>query len=191
MIVGLGASRQVSLFFCILFYSFIGLAGGVWIHFTGRKSLVTLLSPNDIALTVLLAVGCTVAIAILNKIALALIPAARSLEEEFGFVLGKQPKLDCFIIAVVSGFAEEVFFRGAMLQNIGLAFTTIIFALVHWPLSPKMLLWPVYALVAGLILGIQTQLTNSIIAPIITHTFINFVNLMAISAKYGKYEQSA
>ncbi len=190
MILGYSITRRVSLFFCVLFYGFIGLAGSIWIHFTGKVKLLELLTPHD-NIVILLGIGCGIIILLLNRVAIGILPSARDLEEEFGFILGKQPRGECLIIALVSSISEEIFFRGAMMQNIGLPLTTVIFALVHWPISAKMIIWPLYAFFVGLVFGFQFQWTNCLLAPILTHFLINFLNLMLISKKYGKYGETA
>jgi membrane protease YdiL (CAAX protease family) len=86
---------------------------------------------------------------------------------------------DIFLLAVSSGFCEEVFFRGAMQSQIGLVGTSILFGLFHCP-SPRHLTYGLWALAAGLFLGYLMNSTGSLWVPIIAHALSNFIVIVAL-----------
>lgn len=80
-------------------------------------------------------------------------------------------------LALVSGFAEELLFRGALWPHLGLLGTTFLFALLH--VLPRRSLWlyPLFALFAGLLLGLVREGTESLWPPVVAHVTVNALNL--------------
>ncbi len=107
-------------------------------------------------------------------------PWAQSLADWFSEVLGEITLRDALILALLSGFAEEMLFRGAMLPTLGLLPTTLIFGLAHWPPRPELRPWTVLTAILGLLFGIVTLVSGHLTAAIVAHFVINFVNLSAI-----------
>jgi hypothetical protein len=81
------------------------------------------------------------------------------------------------LLALVSGFAEELLFRGALWPHLGLIGTTLLFALVH--VLPRRSLWlyPLFALVAGFLLGLVREGTESLWPAVVAHVTVNALNL--------------
>lgn len=73
--------------------------------------------------------------------------------------------LDAVVIAVVSGFCEEVFFRGALQLDFNLYIAAGIFGMFHMP-TFRYLTYGIWAMVAGLMFGLVMETTNSLWAPI-------------------------
>ena len=86
--------------------------------------------------------------------------------------------------------AEELFFRGALLQSMesfaqsnlstgfiqdafALIASSLIFGVVHGGLWGKYVLWSVWATGAGLVFGGLMVTTNSLWSPIIAHGIVN------------------
>lgn len=82
---------------------------------------------------------------------------------------------DIFVLALLSGVIEELFFRGFLQNEIGIILASIIFGLLHTGFSRRYLPYTLWALVAGLILGYSYLLTQAIIVPIIAHILNNLV----------------
>lgn len=116
---------------------------------------------------------------------------ARRLNEAFVALLGELSLGEIFVIALASSIGEELFFRGflqqilseqvfsgAGAQWLGLALASLAFGLVHigpdlktfWP-------WTAMALVLGTCLGALYLYTGNLLAPILAHFTINFLNL--------------
>lgn len=107
----------------------------------------------------------------------------RVLEEEFRHLLGKLSFTEILIIALVSGWAEETFFRGALQPLLGLTITSFIFGLLHFPMNQKFVPWTLFATGMGFLLGVLYIRTGTVITPIIVHTLVNLVNLLRITAQ--------
>lgn len=177
--------RRVHLFFAVLFYGFLGAAGAIWIRFSGVPvKLHALFSADNRPLTYALGIGGGLAVAALSWLAVKVSARARMLEQEFGNLLSHHSVLEIAVLALLSGIAEEIFFRGAVQQWIGPLFGAIVFALAHPPFTRRLILWPVFALFVGLMFAYQFEWTGNLIAPVLSHTIINFVNLLRICARY-------
>jgi len=110
----------------------------------------------------------------------------RQLEEEFRRILGRLKLYEVVVIALASGVAEETIFRGALQPHLGLIITSILFGLMHFPLSRFMIPWTMFAIVMGFILGGLYDYTgHNLIAPITAHFLINLVNLWLIAKSAG------
>lgn len=76
-----------------------------------------------------------------------------------------------WIITVVTGVGEELFFRGALFAAVGsrhaLAVTTLVYTLVTAATGNVMLTFA--ALLLGLLTGAQRRVTGGVLAPVITH----------------------
>jgi uncharacterized protein len=87
-------------------------------------------------------------------------------------------------LALLSGFAEELFFRGAVQGSLGLWLGTAIFALVHTGPHRSFRLWTAFAAVAGLLFGGLFAWRGSLLAPIAAHVLVNAVNLRELSRRF-------
>lgn len=83
---------------------------------------------------------------------------------------------DIIVLSIVTGFCEEIMFRGVLQEEFGLLGASVLFGVLHVPSlrHPQYGLW---ALTAGMILGGLYQTTNSLWAPIVAHTVNNIVGL--------------
>ncbi|UTT67278.1 CPBP family intramembrane metalloprotease [Janibacter sp. CX7] len=76
-----------------------------------------------------------------------------------------------WLITVVTGVGEELFFRGALFAAVGsrhaLAVTTLVYTLVTAATGNVMLTFA--ALLLGLLTGAQRRVTGGVLAPVITH----------------------
>jgi uncharacterized protein len=79
--------------------------------------------------------------------------------------------------AALSGIAEELFFRGMLVQVAGLVIASLAFGVLHQVKGPGRWVWATWATVMGLLLGVVFCLTGSLVGPILAHVAINAVNL--------------
>ncbi|MGH7338501.1 MAG: lysostaphin resistance A-like protein, partial [Myxococcota bacterium] len=88
---------------------------------------------------------------------------------------------ECAALAALSGFAEEVFFRGALQPRLGWLAASVLFGLAHYP--PRRTLWPWtgFALIAGGMFGALFEVTGNLAAPVTAHAVINAVNLRLLT----------
>ncbi len=110
---------------------------------------------------------------------------ARRLNEAFRELLGPLRSWEILVMAGCSAVAEEMLFRGAMQETIGLLPTAAIFGLAHYPLRRDLWPWTVWALAAGVLLGELVVVTGSLLGPIIAHFTINWFNLHALNEAPG------
>jgi membrane protease YdiL (CAAX protease family) len=101
----------------------------------------------------------------------------RIVEEEIAPMFRQLRFYDIVLLALSSGFCEEVFFRGVMQSQIGLMPTSFIFGLFHCP-NERHLVYGLWALGAGLVLGLLSERTGSLWVPILAHTISNFVSIL-------------
>jgi membrane protease YdiL (CAAX protease family) len=86
---------------------------------------------------------------------------------------------DILLISVVSGFCEEVLFRGIMQAQFGLWITSIIFGLFHDP-GLKHKAYVILAALAGLGLGYVYQLTGNLWSCISAHIMHNLISMLLL-----------
>jgi len=106
---------------------------------------------------------------------------ARALAE----VLGRLTLAECWLLAAVSGVAEEAFFRGAVQPHLGLVATSLLFALAHFAPRRDLLPWTGFSLIAGFLLGSLFEVTGNLVAPVVAHALVNGVNLRFLSERYA------
>lgn len=95
---------------------------------------------------------------------------------------------DIVIIALVSGFCEEVFFRGALQLDFNLWIAAFIFGMFHMP-TFRYLTYGAWAMAAGVLFGVTLESTNSLWAPITAHVANNFAVILFM--RYGPVEKLA
>ncbi len=91
--------------------------------------------------------------------------------------LGNRAASQIIVLVIVGGIGEELFFRGWLLNESGLFFSSFIFGIVHWPPNKNWRFWPIFAFVMGLILGALCLWTKTLIYAVIVHAGINYLNL--------------
>lgn len=92
-------------------------------------------------------------------------------------IISKIEKFDIIPVALLSGIAEELFFRGILQTSIGLYASNIIFALLHFP-GKEFWVYSLWTLFAGLFLGNIYDYTNNLFIVIVAHVMNNFLALV-------------
>ncbi len=105
---------------------------------------------------------------------------AQEMSSAFSNILGPLSWGQAFLLALFSGIAEELLFRGALQPTLGLPLTSLIFALVHWPPSRKLIPWTISAGLMGYAFGWGFERSGHVLGPVIAHFVINFLNLHAL-----------
>ena len=81
------------------------------------------------------------------------------------------------VIAMISGVAEEIFFRGVLQPQIGIWVSNLVFGLAHiW--KKTAILYGVYAAVIGLLFGSMYAMSGSLWVPMLAHIVNNFVAIL-------------
>jgi membrane protease YdiL (CAAX protease family) len=89
---------------------------------------------------------------------------------------------DITLVALSSGFCEEIFFRGVIQDQLGLWLAAALFGFFHCP-TPRHITYGIWAFSAGLFLGWLLNVTGSLWAPIFAHALSNFLVLSYL--RYG------
>ena len=110
---------------------------------------------------------------------------ARQLRVEFRAVLHGATSQDIVVLALASGTAEELFFRGALAPWLGVTLSSLAFGLAHIGPTRRYLPWTAWALVMGFILGALSWATGSLVGPLVAHVTINALNLRYVLAFDG------
>jgi membrane protease YdiL (CAAX protease family) len=155
----------------------------LWAWLRGDRPIFGLPDPMEPCWSALIGTAAGLLVAVLSQLSVSRFAWARRLEEEFARILGPLTMFEVALLALLSGVAEEAFFRGAMQPSLGLVITSLIFGLLHVGPSKTYLPWTAMALGMGFALGALYLWTGTLIAPILCHFLINTINLRRISLK--------
>jgi membrane protease YdiL (CAAX protease family) len=108
-------------------------------------------------------------------------PLAKELEARLADALGSITASEAIALALLSGFAEELFFRGALQGTLGWAGATILFGVLHSGPGKAFRLWTVFALAAGALLGGIMAWRGNLLGPFVGHVLVNAVNLRRLT----------
>lgn len=168
-----------------LIYGPLALGGLLWAQMSRDRwawSLDTawMAAPYGMRLAASLGLGLAVALVVV-----ALTPRlveraewARALHSELKAVIAPLSPTEITMLALASGVAEEIFFRGAMQPALGLFAASLIFGALH--LGPKKAFpaWAIWAFVLGVLFGLIFELTGILWGPVLAHVWINQRNMV-------------
>jgi membrane protease YdiL (CAAX protease family) len=180
-----GAARSWSRAGLVLtLYLALASAGVAWSSLRGDPSTWRLAGREDtqtllgIVAGVLIGLGYVFA----SRLAVHRFEWARALHRDMRAMLGPLPNAEVVVLAVASALGEEIFFRGALLPAIGLAGSSLVFALLHVGPKLRFLPWTVSSFVAGLVFGQLFLWSGDLAGPVVAHFTVNFLNLRFLSA---------
>ncbi len=110
------------------------------------------------------------------------LPHASTLESSLREALGPIERSEAIGLALLSGFAEEFFFRGAMQSAWGWPIACLFFALLHTGRGGAFWLWTVFAAVSGLLFAALTLWSGNLMAAVVGHCVFNAVNLWQMAS---------
>lgn len=164
------------------FYLLLALAGVLWVGSReGAISVSLFVSRTTWARDLGLGVGAAGVLLVVWQVADRYLPLARVLEDRLRDVIGPLSASEAIGIAVLSGFAEEFFFRGAVQGSWGWLLASVLFAALHSGRERSFYLWTIFAGLAGLLFAGLTILTGNLLAPILAHVLFNSTNLYKIA----------
>lgn len=167
-----------------IFYLVLALAGAFWIGW--RDGQVGIGEFVDLqGWWIDLGLGVAAGALLLGVWALArrYVGSAEQLESQLREVLGPLEPSEVVGLALLSGFSEELFFRGAVQGAWGWFPATVFFALLHTGPGPTYRVWTAFAGVAGLVLAGLMAWRGNLLAPVVAHALVNGVNLGRMSKK--------
>jgi membrane protease YdiL (CAAX protease family) len=161
-----------------IFYMVLALLGALWLGLRQGRIGLDLFVDLDSwwldAVIGLAAGGLLIAVWLLAR---QVLPGARDLEAELAELLGPLKTSEVVGLALLSGFAEELFFRGAVQGAWGWVPATLLFAVLHAGPGSSYRIWTGFAAVAGVVLAGLMIWRGNLLAPVITHVVVNGVNL--------------
>jgi membrane protease YdiL (CAAX protease family) len=80
-------------------------------------------------------------------------------------------------LALLSGFGEELLFRGVGMEYLGVWGQAGVFGLFHLPLRRALWPWTLFAVVIGIGLGELTRWSGSLWPAVLVHFCVNYFNL--------------
>jgi len=92
-------------------------------------------------------------------------------------ILGPLRLRDALWLALLSGFGEELLFRGALWPHLGLIGSAVIFGVLHTVPLRALAGYPIFAFLAGIVLGLLRQESGSIWPAVVCHFTVNALNL--------------
>ncbi|MEE2778530.1 MAG: CPBP family intramembrane glutamic endopeptidase [Acidobacteriota bacterium] len=165
------------------FYLALGLAAILWIGLRDGTIPLSLFFRHEWWLDLLAGLGAGSALLLLWWGVARVVPLAKELEEHMSELLGSIDVSQAIGLAVMSGFAEELFFRGAVQASWGYLPATLVFAILHSGRERSFRLWTAFALASGLVLGGLVLWCGTLLAAIVAHMLVNGVNLSRIAKR--------
>ena len=134
-----------------------------------------------------LGAGLGLAVAVVLCLVIRLVkPLQRSRSMRILRVLQSANWLQVLLLCVVAGFAEEIFFRGALQPDIGIYATALLFGLLH----AYGKLYVFLAMLAGVGLGFTYELTGSLAAAVAAHTVYNLAIAVQVKLRAFPIERA-
>lgn len=166
-----------------IIYLILALGGIVWIGLRLESiPLSVFLRPQTAALDVGLGLATGVGLIVVWNSIRRLMPSARQLEDELRRMLGPVDRGEIAGLALLSGLAEELFFRGAMQGALGWPIATLAFTLLHTGPGHVYRVWTLFAGIAGLAFAGLVVWRQALLSAIVAHVLVNLVNLRRLAA---------
>ena len=173
----------------LYFYGAMAVAAVIWRQaIYGESILYAGPEPQEIAIGRDLAIGVAVggAVVLLSNLVTRRTDWGDRMARGLAEMLVELSVPNALLLALASGLAEEMFFRGALQPRVGWLPASVIFGLIHFvPGRPEFLPWTAFAVLAGLLFGALFALTGNLIAPVAAHFVVNGVNLPLLVRDYA------
>ena len=165
-------------------YLVLAILGVLWLG--GQHGALTLeifLVPRALHIDLAWGLGAGGALLAAWWLASKIIPGLRRLEDELSTMLDGLDSSEAVALALISGFAEELFFRGAMQQSWGFWPTVLLFGLLHTGPKRAFLWWTAFATGAGAFFGWIVLERGTLLPAIVAHIIVNGVNLWRLARR--------
>lgn len=169
-------SRATLLVSLLVVYSVMTIVGVVWLSWRQRTTVIGEWAVGTRGPLVAVSSGTATGIAFFVIVTLLVryVPPFARLDAKLSNIIGPVDDRDAVWIALVSGAAEEFFFRCAMQDALGVFATAGVFALAHFG-GRSMVLWTVQAGVFGLALGGLVHFGCGVLAAALAHAVFNYL----------------
>ena len=171
----------------MIIYALLLLALGALHHLYFGEPLSTLYlnnpnAPYAFGVEVEVTAGALMGLALvaLTRLLSARFDVLKRLDEDFAALFARHHPLHLTGLALMSSFVEEVLFRGYLLPQAGLMWSSLLFGAAHVPLERHHWPWPLAATLMGFVLGGLTLATGNITLAFVVHFTLNHFNLQAL-----------
>jgi len=170
------------------FYLFLTLVCVVWAYFSGIDMAEWIAPSPQMPWYVDLAIGLAVGLVIvgLGHLAHATFAPVRRLSDEIRRLLPPLTGSAIVVLALTSGVAEELFFRGMLQPTVGFWATVVLFSVVHGFFIRRFWAWMIFAAIAGIVFGGLVLMLGTLLAPTVAHCTINGLNLLWLEKTRGE-----
>lgn len=173
----------------LVFYGALGCAALLWRMWTPGASILHPGVPSATALPLGLSLLAGLAVGGASLLASELLTRftriGEGLADALGDRLGGLGTADAILLALASGIAEEMFFRGALQPAVGLVWASLLFGACHFLPRRDLIVWSAYAVLMGFAFGWLFEATGHLVAPIAAHVLVNGVNLPRLAKRAG------
>lgn len=173
----------------LVFYGVMGCVALVWRMGAGGESIFHPgPEPDPEALGVASAIGIGLVFGLLAVGLSELLTRWTRLGEALAETLGRSlvgiGRGDALLLALASGIAEEMLFRGALQPVVGLVWASLIFGACHFLPRRELFAWSLFATGIGFALGWLFEWTGQLAAPIAAHAAVNGINLPRLVRRF-------
>lgn len=165
----------------VVFYAALVAGALVLSRVTSGRYLPRSLTGGRILWSLALGAGLTAAGVAGSRVLLRGSSPMRWVADRMREILGPMGGGTVCLLALTSGFAEELFFRGALQPVVGYVIASASFGLVHVGPDRRYLPWTGFALVVGFALGGIVLWSGSLWGAVVAHVVLNAVNLGRIA----------
>ncbi len=166
-----------------LFYLILASLGVFWIgaHFN-RIPRELFWNPQTFGLDLAWGLGAGLALVGLWRLGRRFATPFVALEAQIKTLIGPLDPAEALALALLSGFSEELLFRGAMQSSWGWPWAVVVFALLHTGPGRAFRVWTAFALLAGVVFSLLTLDRGNIFSAIVAHVVINALQLRRLAA---------
>jgi uncharacterized protein len=162
--------------FAALFYGSLVVAAALW---RGLRGFDLRLAGDSATLSVFLGAITAIVTVSLGLLAYRLLPILREIAEELApRLVDGADRGSLVLVSIFSGVGEETFFRGAVQQEFGLVIASLVFGLAHVGPDRRYLVWTLWSVLVGFLLGVLYEVTGGLLAPILAHSTHNAATLL-------------
>jgi membrane protease YdiL (CAAX protease family) len=176
----------------LIFYGAMGCAALLWRMAASSDSIFEPAAAGSLASTSgrMTAAGAGLLVGLASVGISELLTRGTELGEKLADVLGEGlagiTTADAILLALASGTAEEMLFRGALQPAVGIVWASLIFGACHFLPRRELAVWSLYAVAMGFAFGWLFEWTGHLLAPIVAHTVVNGINLPRLARRFAE-----
>ena len=171
----------------------------LWIYFFSKDLFSRVFNFSLQIICEGLLVGCGLALAgygfyVFAKKTKKFYEAVELFEQVLSPVFKNLQLIDLFLLSLVAGLSEEIFFRGLLFSkvaialsnvSVGIILSSLIFGAMHFP-GKKYWIYAVWATASGALFAYLFYLTNSLWLPVTAHATNNLIGMILLNRMANK-----